>query len=315
MAAEHSVRRALRRSLLASLAVHMTLLLLLTWLFHSVAGGPGGSFLVKIGTAEEFPEPEILLVNEVTLPPEAEENQAFDSDPFAPTTDAMADDAIQVASLETSQVSVHDSSETTPIEKPDSAEGASFFGMLAEGNKFVYLVDISPSMNIGRGRGASGVSRLIRALAELRASVERLSSDQAFYVILFNGQTRRMFDEQSAAPRALAATPENKRRLHEWLLTIRTGESTDPRRALQLGLNMHASALFLLSDGIFDVPEATVLDVIRRNNGDQTPIHAIAYEDERSCRTMQRIAGLTGGEYRFVPAPSPEAIELSARSR
>ena len=314
MAADHSIRRALRRSLLTSLAVHMTMLLLLTWLFHSVAGGPGGSLSIMAGTAEMFPEPEILLVNELMLPPEAEENEAFDSDPFAPTVEDAADDAIQVASIETNRVSVDDSSETTPIEEPNSAEGASFFGMLAEGNKFVYLVDISPSMNIGRGRGPSDVSRLIRALAELRASVERLSSDQSFYVILFNGQTRRMFDEQSVSPRALVATPENKQRLHAWLSTIRTGESTDPRRALQLGLNMHPSALFLLSDGIFDVPEATVFDVIQRNNGDATPIHTIAYEDERSCRTMERIAGLTGGEYRFVPAPSADGIELSARN-
>ncbi|HWB14245.1 MAG TPA: hypothetical protein VG826_33770 [Pirellulales bacterium] len=314
MIADHSVRRALRRSLLASLAFHMIMLLLLTWFFHSVAGGAGGSLLIKIGTTEPLPQPEILLVNELMLPRDADENQAFDSDPFAPAEDPVVHDAIQVASMETSLVSAHDSSETTPIEKPNSAEGASFFGTLAQGNQFVYLVDTSPSMNIGRGRGASDVSRLIRALAELRASIERLSPDQSFYVILFNGQTRRMFDEQSVAPRALPATPEHKRRLNDWLSTVRTGESTDPRRALQLGLNMHASAIFLLSDGIFDVPEATVLEFIQRHNHNRTPIHTIAYEDERSCRTMLRIADWTGGEYRFVPAPSRDGVELSARS-
>jgi hypothetical protein len=313
MVAEPSLRRSIRRSLLASLAFHAIMLLLLTWLVHSVAGGPDGLLLIKAGSAETFPQPEVLLVSEIMLPPEANDDQAFNSDPFAPAEDAVAEDAIQVASIEPSRVSAHDSSETTPIEEPNSAEGASFFGTSAQGNQFVYLVDISPSMNIGRGRGASDVSRLIRALAELRASTERLSGSQSFYVILFNGQTRQMFDEPSVAPRALPATPENKRRLNDWLSTVRTADSTDPRRALQIALNMRPSAVFLLSDGIFDVPEKTILDIIERHNRDRTPIHTIAYEDERSCRTMLRIADFTGGEYQFVPAPAQD-IELSARN-
>ncbi|HVA51212.1 MAG TPA: hypothetical protein VNH11_33025 [Pirellulales bacterium] len=307
MATDRLSRRILRRSLLTSLTVHVIALVVLTVLMHSVLFGPGQTLLLAVGTAEPFPEPEILVTTEWVMPPDASDILALESAPFA-----ESDHAIEAVAPEVCWLDAPHRSDNPPSTPQSSTEGASFFGTAALGDQFVYVVDISPSMNIGWGRGPGQISRLIRALAELRASIERLSPGQSFYVVLFNGETRRMFDDESVLPRALPATPENKRRLNAWLASVRTGESTDPRRALQLALKMRPSALFLLSDGRFDQQATSVFELIDRQKGARTPIHTIAYEDARSCRDLEQIARLTGGEYRFVPPPAHQIGQLPA---
>lgn len=267
--------------------------------------GPGGSTVLEVGAVETLPEPEMLLAIESLIPPELRDTPISDErDPLARTEDTVVDVSPELAWL-----SERDRVDQTSAARPSSAQGASFFGALADGDQFVYVVDISSSMNIGWGKRASEVSRLVRVMAELKASIERLSPDQSFYVILFNGETRRMFDDAATVPRTVPATPENKRRLNDWLAAVRTGEATDPRRALELGMGMRPSALFLLSDGVFYGPAATVLEIIERHSQGDTPIHTIAYEDPRSSKAMEQIARLTGGEFQFVPSPSVAHLE------
>ena len=97
-----------------------------------------------------------------------------------------------------------------------AAGGATFFGTVAPGDRFVYILDVSPSMNARAGK------RLERAVLELLRSVAQLREDQFFYVLVFGWQTRRMFDDRSASPEMAAATLENKKRLRNWLAGIQT---------------------------------------------------------------------------------------------
>lgn len=315
MASDRFSRRALRRSLLVSLAMHLIALLLMTVLCQRAGFGSNQSLVLNAETTEDFPEPEILLVSDLLVPPDAEDHPVFDGGDLFASSEGAAGSVSLEPVLPSGADRSDDSApaeESSPAAAESSGQGALFFGEMAYGDQFVYVVDTSSSMNIGWGKGAGKVSRLIRALAELRESIERLSPSQSFYVILFNGETRRMFDDKATVPRALPATPENKRRLSDWLASIRTGESTDPRPALKLGLSMQPSALFLLSDGIFTGPETSVLEVIKRHNPGHAPIFTIAYEDARSCQAMERIARLTGGEYQFVPHPSVAAAKFAA---
>jgi hypothetical protein len=249
--------------------------------------------------AESPAEPDVLTLSEPVNPTDADTSLTYESEPTAASDHAIEARPPELASLRGSE-----GSRVFTNKGPVAAQGASFFGTVAEGDRFVYLVDNSPSMNIGRGRAHGDVSRLIRAFGELKASVERLAPGQSFYVILFNGQTRRMFDDHSTPPRFFPATPSNKLRFEKWLASVGTGEATDPLPALRMGLDMRPSALFLLSDGLFDVKETTLVDFIDRHNATGAPIHTIAYEDERSCHTMWRIAYSTGGDYRFVESPA-----------
>jgi hypothetical protein len=364
MASDPFARRVFPCSLLASVSLHILVVLFLMSAWRSVTFGPGNSKGFVAGTWGAVPDPEILFEGEPLVPPDELDGLTADKEPPSPelspnpetlavtgslppsdAPDNLADEGdmpAEESSLEPDVLSLSSEPlhptetgltyEGEPAAGPDhalemrppelaslrgsessrvftnqghvAAQGASFFGAVAEGERFVYLVDNSPSMNIGRGRARGDVSRLIRALGELKASVERLSPGQSFYVILFNGQTRRLFDDHSTPPRFFPATPSNKRRFEKWLASVGTGDSTDPLPALRMGLEMRPSALFLLSDGVFAVHETALAEFIDRHNVAGAPIHTIAYEDERSCHTMWRISYATGGEYRFVESPS-----------
>jgi hypothetical protein len=193
-----------------------------------------------------------------------------------------------------------------------------FFGTVAYGDRFVYVLDKSGSM--GEGRNLSRGSRFERARAELVRSIDELAEDQRFCVFLFSHETRQMFDAEWLVPQLLPATPGNKRKLKAWLATIDPGGNTDPREALRLGLALEPSAIFLLSDGAFNGREKSlnvglftgnpdVSAVVERHNRAQSPIHTFAYEDPDSCEQMAALAEQTKGRYRYIPAPGLDAPE------
>ena len=322
MSTGRSSARAMRRSVLLSFLLHSTALALLAALLQPAGGEPSRPLVLEASEAEPLPEPETLVVSEALIPPSAGELLSVDESDRSAAAGQLTD----FVSSELRSPTGRGGMGKSETKKQGSGPGASFFGTVAYGDQFVYVVDISTSMDRGQGLSASEGSRFVRAMAELRSSIERLAPKQSFYVILFNGQTRRMFDDTAIFPKTLEATPENKARLNEWLATIRTGEWTDPRAALKLGLSMRPSALFLLSDGEFNGEQQrlnagllkgnpSVSQVIESQNRG-TPIHTIAYEDKSSCKQMEQIARSTGGEYQFVPAHAsamrgPGQVDLS----
>lgn len=119
-------------------------------------------------------------------------------------------------------------------------------------------------------------------------------------------------------PSDLSATAENKRRLRDWLMSVQPDGGTDPRDALQLALRVHASAVFLLSDGEFNLPapqtkkkpkgslrkgDRTVGETVERHARQRTPVHTVAFESPGASHAMQELAEQTGGEFRFISAP------------
>jgi hypothetical protein len=183
---------------------------------------------------------------------------------------------------------------------------ASFFGTSSQGDYFVYILDVSPSMNARRGM------RLVRAVEELLRSIAQLREDQNFYVIVFGWQTRQMFDDRSPHPECVPATLQNKQRLRDWLARVSTISGTDPRRSLRVSLQMMPSAIFLLSDGQFNKPKHSphfgspgpdAIDIVHSTADGRTPINAIAFENPASAPAMAEIAAATGGDHRYVPPP------------
>ena len=88
---------------------------------------------------------------------------------------------------------------------------------------------------------------------------------------------------------------------------------------------MQPSALFLLSDGEFNghsggrrckglLGNPTIQDVVFRESEQQVPIHAIAYEDQINRATMEQLAALTGGEFRFISSGTrpPQVVQRRA---
>ncbi|MCP4887692.1 MAG: hypothetical protein GY904_13875 [Planctomycetaceae bacterium] len=193
-----------------------------------------------------------------------------------------------------------------------------FFGTQAYGNKFVYILDISGSM---QGR------RLLRAQRELLKSVWALPEDYLFHVVLFNEGVFNFANTPGLRP----ATRKNKKLLERWIATAAAQSGTLPGPALKIAGDLQPDHVFFLSDGDFEVRDqqeggvqglvdlllgvdrarpnrfqaATIDNYVAKSILDgYTPgivIHTFAYENMAGFQTLKKIAEEKGGTCRFVP--------------
>jgi hypothetical protein len=161
----------------------------------------------------------------------------------------------------------------------------SFFGVRAQGQVFVYVVDCSGSM--------ADDERLLRAKRELRRSIAALRFPQRYMVVFYNDRPLPMPGgiPQSADPSAWS-------RISAWLTLIDADGETDPRGAMALALGLRPDAVFLLSDGAF--PADTVAAIIRQNPK-KIPIHCIDLAGGAAGDDLKHIARDSGGQYASRP--------------
>lgn len=287
---------------------HLVWMAALLLLISPFGHGRRTSITLKMGYSEPS---EFALTDVVELPPLLIETPA-------PTT-TEPEDAISADEGESSTETDEQGGESGNNSGADDANNdghrasspgqtGTFFGTEALGDRFVYIVDRSSSMTSTIGR--SGKTRLRVAAEEVLRSINNLTADQKFYVILFATETRPMFDQR--VPRMIPATTQNKLRLAQWLLNVPNSSGTDPRAALRTGLRLRPSAVFLLSDGQFNGQTSdrnravlsgnpSVEEVVRQNRRDDIPIHTIAMVSNVE-RRMRTLAENTGGTYRIVGA-------------
>lgn len=307
--------------------LHVAMLLALAAALLPLDLGESSTLLVELSLEPE----ETPLDTFVMLP----EEPAVDSDATGGIPDALIDSlaediATDIASATSGggrQLTDEGDTKASPGKRGGdggaSGPRAEYFGTVAYGDRFVYILDKSGSMNHDGGQSAT---RYDRAADELVRSVYALRDDQWFYVIVFSDETRRMHDDTSLMPRLVQATPENKQALHNWLDTIQPQGNTDPREAIYLALLLKPSAVFLLSDGEFNGHKhgrqssmlrgnPKVEEVVAESNEGGSPIHTIAYEDKDARENMYALAQQTGGMYRFIPRPGePDTPIVAARS-
>jgi hypothetical protein len=105
----------------------------------------------------------------------------------------------------------------------------------------VYAVDASGPM----------VTSLPLVLAELRSSVDRLSPEQSFSVVLFREPNRaEEMGTQVFSSTLVPATSEHKQQLAAWLETVRPGGRSDPLTGLDRALALRPNVVFLLSRSV-----------------------------------------------------------------
>ncbi|MSR56074.1 MAG: VWA domain-containing protein [Planctomycetaceae bacterium] len=167
---------------------------------------------------------------------------------------------------------------------------AKFFHLRAEGDKIVYLVDCSDSMLKSHNRQTR---RLVRVKEELHRSIDELAPDVRFLVVFFNSNAVPMPDKSPQL-----ATPENKRRVLEWIDDIHGGGATDPTPALALATALKPDDIFLLTDGSFN---KVVVDRARQLNTHHARIHTVSMGDKRGEQLLITIAETNGGTHAYVP--------------
>jgi hypothetical protein len=183
-------------------------------------------------------------------------------------------------------------------------EGAEFFGSKATGNRFVYVVDASPSM---RRDGAFEAAK-----EEILRSLRSMKPKQRFGVIFFGGELRHLEFELGQKPDGpVNATQENIEKAVDWLRKVTVQkDGRPPIDAIESALEFQPDGIFLLFDG--DTKMDNWTQTVRELNtsggflsdgGTQVPIHVIHFFREEFQGAMQLLAHQNGGTYRFVPKP------------
>lgn len=202
-------------------------------------------------------------------------------------------------------------------ENPSPTPSANFFGAEAIGSRFVFVVDISLSMD------ARNMERYQRAKDELLRSVSNLNSNQNYVVILFSWRTKTM--RYDRPPAWIKAEKNHEKKLIRWLNGTQLSPGTDPRDALSLARDMQPDAIFLLSDGQFNHPSAPTLETgWLKPDGERSqlnvpdgvatylssiPIHTISFENPFTKDSMAQIAKLSGGSFRYIKTQSHHPVD------
>lgn len=298
-------------SFAVSVVFHLIILLMLAFAFRATYGD--GTITLELNTSDnaamfiqeealiEFNSDDDALEAEEMLEEVEFENKEVESE---------IDEVFDFSELEDFIVDGNFANEQTGNEsggkEGEKQEGArsGFFGIDPVGDKIVYIIDMSPSMDNGKYE-----RRYDRAVKEVLSSVDQLRPDQQFFVFLFCFRSYAMNLEGPMT--FVHPTPENKKRLRRWLRTTTLESGTDPREALVSALAMKPTCCFLLSDGEFNGRVygtgkygrgASAIALSKKHNKNNCPINTVGLEDEGNQRAMTQIAEDSGGVYRFVPA-------------
>lgn len=162
-----------------------------------------------------------------------------------------------------------------------------FFGVEAAGHHFVFVVDMSSSME---------GPRFERAVAELKRSIGEFNTEQKYFINFYNYQPYPMPESG-----LVAATPQQIQRTFAWLDSVHPFGSTWPTKALVQAIELRPDAIFLLSDGDFIFSAVDDVLAARRRAECEVPVHTIGFESKAGERILKTIAERTGGTHRFVP--------------
>ncbi len=166
--------------------------------------------------------------------------------------------------------------------------GAEFYGVRAQGQRFVFVVDNSLSMNRGRFEAAC---------LELMRSVDKMTPYQQFYVFFFSDTAYPMF-HPSPVSHMLPATQEHKQRLAQWLYSVQLVLRTDAQGAVEQALKMHPDAIYVLTDGAFT--DKTTPFLLKLSPG-RTAIHTVGMEVKpEAAEDLKAIAEHHHGTFRLV---------------
>lgn len=177
--------------------------------------------------------------------------------------------------------------------------GATIFSFSAAGHRFVYVLDFSGSVIVA-------VDDLKR---ELKRSIQALTPNSQFNVVLFyeTGAARQVVD--LFAPALQPATAQNKTHFYDWIGKKAPNGSTAPLDALRRALAQQPDAVFFFSDGYF---ENDIVRSITTANTRQVPIHCLVFDEilinDRSglpkmtdgAKRMQKLAEDNRGQVKIV---------------
>jgi len=175
--------------------------------------------------------------------------------------------------------------DTPAVEHDGYASGRTLFGTpLGEARSVVFVADNSGSMT----------DSIDFMKYELKRCIGRLRPEDTFDVLFMASGPPREMPGKALVP----ATEKNKQAACDFIDgVVPTGE-TDPAKAIERAFALKPDAIFLLTDGECD---RSVVDLIEGlEAGHKCPVNTYCFLYKSGEPVLKKIAGATGGEYRFV---------------
>jgi len=190
-------------------------------------------------------------------------------------------------------------------EAPLGVGESAFLGIRSKGDKVVFLLDHSESMH-GAWDDNTKIKPLDFAKFHLKQSLQKLAPQHQFQIIFYNRTYRHLTGNARAVLKLLPATSNNRTKANQFINQIRAGNSTLHLPALKAAMSVKPDVIYFLTDSESEISKGE-MEIIHRMNR-QTTINCIEFGKgpplagigmtERNF--LQRFAGLTGGEYRYV---------------
>ncbi len=180
----------------------------------------------------------------------------------------------------------------------------SVYGVVGEGETFVYVFDRSGSM------GGGGDSPLAAAKAQLLASLEDLGQTHRFQIIFYN-QDPTIMNIPPAGGSLVFATDQNKLLARRFVESIKATGGTEHESALTMALKLRPDVIFFLTDADEPVMTPVQLERIARRNGGRTSIHTIEFgvgPPARRDNFLRRLAQENAGQYVYVDVTRANAV-------
>jgi hypothetical protein len=178
----------------------------------------------------------------------------------------------------------------------------SFFGVEAEGRRFVYVFDRSGSM------GEPANRPLQAAKDELLRSLEMLDSLHQFFLIFYNEEPR-VFNAAGVRGRLVFATDENKESARGFIDGVQAQGGTKHYEALLIAVRLRPDVIFLLTDGEQkDDLTGEQLAHLRRLNEAIAQIHVIQFAGSPYANnSLVELARQNRGRHTYVDIRNPAA--------
>jgi hypothetical protein len=181
---------------------------------------------------------------------------------------------------------------------------ASLFGITGSGNRIVYVIDRSDSMNGNHSRP------LLAAKTELIQSLSALKETQFFQLILYNEQPSPYRGSQSvgSAVQMIQAETAAIKRAQSYIESVSAFGGTNHLDALRLALRMRPDVIFFLTDGrVPSLSDRELADIRRIADSYGTTIHGIEFGTAPTADPSSFIpvlASASGGKYRYFDVTS-----------
>ena len=173
----------------------------------------------------------------------------------------------------------------------------SFMNIVGDGQSFVYVIDISSSMQSGE--------RLNLARSQLKSSLRLLKPNQSFQVLFYNEVTTQMKLRGRIAEDLYLADPVKVLLAEQQIDRVRAEGGTEHLQPILHALRLEPDVVYFLTDG--DQPKLSRNDLarVRDQNRSGANIHVIEFasgvKESRELSWLQLLASQSGGKYSYIP--------------